>query len=64
LSELLAAAALHVYASSADKAVGAFGMRTDLMPRGGFFHAWTEHEGALRAEFKRVHSCRRFSKRL
>lgn len=35
---------LHVYASSADEAAGASGTRTDLMPRGGFIHAWPEHE--------------------
>lgn len=38
--------------------------RADLMPRAGFFHAWPEHEAALRQEFTRVYSCRQFVKGL
>jgi ribosomal protein S18 acetylase RimI-like enzyme len=53
---------LHVYASDPDEAGRAFGLRPDLMPRTGFFHAWTDHEDALRNEFDRVYSCRQFVK--
>jgi ribosomal protein S18 acetylase RimI-like enzyme len=55
---------LHVYASGPDEAGRAFGPRTDLMPRFGFFHAWTDQEDALREEFGRVYSCRQFVKPL
>jgi ribosomal protein S18 acetylase RimI-like enzyme len=51
---------LHVYASTTAEAAAAFGDRADLMPRSGFFHAWTDHEVRLREEFRRVHTCRRF----
>jgi ribosomal protein S18 acetylase RimI-like enzyme len=54
---------LHVYASTPQEAA-AFADRPDLMPRGGFFHAWIEHEQALRAEFQRVHICRQFARSL
>lgn len=55
---------LHVYASTPDEARAAFGSRTDLMPRMGFFHAWIDNETALRQEFSRVYSCRQFVKAL
>ena len=55
---------LHVYASGPNEARAAFGSRTDLMPRTGFFHAWTDCEDALRNEFSRVYSCRQFVKSL
>jgi ribosomal protein S18 acetylase RimI-like enzyme len=55
---------LHVYASGPDEALAAFGSRADLRPRAGFFHAWTDQEDALRAEFDRVHSCHQFVKPL
>jgi ribosomal protein S18 acetylase RimI-like enzyme len=55
---------LHVYASTPEEAQTAFGSRSDLMPRTGFFHAWPEHEAALRQEFTRVYSCRQFVKQL
>lgn len=55
---------LHVYASEPDEARAAFGSRSDLMPRTGFFHAWTDREDALRNEFSRVYSCRQFVKAL
>jgi hypothetical protein len=55
---------LHVYASGPDETRAAFGSRTDLMPRAGFFHAWTDREDALRSEFTRVYSCRQFVKPL
>jgi hypothetical protein len=55
---------LHVYASEPDEARAAFGSRSDLMPRTGFFHAWTDREDALRNEFSRVYSCRQFVKSL
>ena len=44
---------LHVYASDPDEAVSAFGSQLDLMPRAGFFHAWLDHEDALRNQFSR-----------
>ncbi|ADB35568.1 GCN5-related N-acetyltransferase [Kribbella flavida DSM 17836] len=49
---------LHVYASTPEEA--AFAGREGLLPRSGFFHAWLEQEDELRAEFRRVHVCRRF----
>ena len=55
---------LHVYASTPAEAQAAFGPRSDLMPRSGFFHAWPEHEDTLRQEFTRIHSCRQFVKPL
>lgn len=55
---------LHVYASSPAEAVSAFGSQVDLTPRAGFFHAWVEHEDALRKQFSRVYSCRQFVKSL
>ncbi|WP_329481474.1 GNAT family N-acetyltransferase [Kribbella sp. NBC_01484] len=55
---------LHVYASDPDEAVSAFGSQLDLMPRAGFFHAWLDHEDALRNRFSRVYSCRQFVKAL
>jgi ribosomal protein S18 acetylase RimI-like enzyme len=55
---------LHVYASTPSEAEAAFGPRADLMPRTGFFHAWLDHEDALRQEFARVYSCRQFVKPL
>jgi len=55
---------LHVYASDANEARAAFGPRTDLRAQSGFFHAWTDDEDALRNEFGRVYSCRRFVKPL
>lgn len=51
---------LHVYASTTAEAAAAFGDRADLMPRAGFFHAWTDQEARLREEFRRVHTCRQF----
>lgn len=54
---------LHVYASTPAEAT-AFADRPELMPQAGFFHAWIEHEDALRAEFQRVHVCRQFIKLL
>jgi len=51
---------LHVYASDQDEAALAFGSQMDLTPHAGFFHAWLEHEDALRDQFSRVHSCRQF----
>jgi len=54
---------LHVYASTPEEAA-AFATREDLMPRSGFFHAWIEQEDAMRAEFTRVHVCRRMVRSL
>lgn len=54
---------LHVYASTPAEAA-AFAARSELMPQAGFFHAWIEHEEALRAEFQRVHVCRQFVRSL
>jgi len=55
---------LHVYASTPEEAVTAFDSQLNLLPRTGFFHAWLDHEDALRNQFTRVHSCRQFVKPL
>jgi ribosomal protein S18 acetylase RimI-like enzyme len=55
---------LHVYASTPAEAALAFGAHPHLTPCAGFFHAWEEHEDALRNQFSRVYSCRQFVKPL
>jgi ribosomal protein S18 acetylase RimI-like enzyme len=55
---------LHVYASTPAEAALAFGTHPSLTPCAGFFHAWEEHEDALRKQFSRVYSCRQFVKPL
>lgn len=55
---------LHVYASTPEEARTAFGSPLNLMPRSGFFHAWTDEEDALRNQFTRVHTCRQYLKPL
>jgi ribosomal protein S18 acetylase RimI-like enzyme len=55
---------LHVYASDPEEAASAFGSRMDLAPCAGFFHAWVDHEDALRDQFSRVYSCRQFVRSL
>lgn len=53
---------LHVYASSPHEMELAVEAQLDLKPRLGFFHAWEEHEAALRASFTRVHGCHEFTR--
>lgn len=59
---------LHVYANyytdpaEPDRAIG--DRRAGLRPIGLFLHATLDHETQLRAEFRRVHVCRRFTKPL
>ncbi|MEV5960697.1 GNAT family N-acetyltransferase [Kribbella sp. NPDC051952] len=55
---------LHVYASNPTEAAQAFAAQPNLTPYAGFFHAWEEHENALRTQFSRVYSCRQFVKPL
>jgi ribosomal protein S18 acetylase RimI-like enzyme len=53
---------LHVYASTPAEAASVFDSPMNLTPWAGFFHAWVDQENDLRAQFRRVHSCRQFVK--
>lgn len=55
---------LHVYASTPAEARRSGHHDQRLMPRGGFFHAWIEHEHELRRTYERVHVCRRLTRPL
>lgn len=55
---------LHVYASTPAEAQRSGRHDPRLMPRGGFFHAWSEHEDELRRTYERVHVCRRLTRAL
>jgi GNAT superfamily N-acetyltransferase len=58
---------LHVYADyyvDPGEPAEAVQARPDLTPMKVFLHVMLDHEAAMRAKFRRVHVCRRFSKPL